>query len=242
MTGADSGTTDWLVRGLIERGTRGLVAAQPKAGKSLLFLDLAVCMALRDSFLGAPRYHREIRTAVISREDGPSLVHRRLSQLAAGRGLQAKALDSNLLINTERQSSTFRIDVQQDLDEMAEWLRAGEIEFTVIDVLNRLHSQQENSSDDMTRVMQRFDELAEKSGSQICVIHHTSKAGGIKGSTAIEAWADYVCRLEPDPCDESVKKLLLKTKSVSAVEPRFMQYWQSPDESMSRIKLLERVH
>jgi hypothetical protein len=241
VAGGVDGSTDWLVRGLIERGTRGLMAAPPKAGKSLLFLDLVICMALRDSFLGAPKYHREVKTAVISREDGPGLVHRRLSQLAAGRGLSAKALDSNLLVNTERQSSTFRIDVQRDLDEMAEWLRAGEVEFTVIDVLNRIHSQQENSSDDMTRVMQRFDELAEKSGSQICVIHHTSKSGGIKGSTSIEAWADYVCRLEPDVGDESIKKLLLKTKSISAVEPRFMRYWQSPDESRSQIKLLERV-
>ena len=79
---------------------------------------------------------------------------------------------------------------------MSEWLRMMEVEFCVIDVLNRLHDQQENSSDDMTKVMQRFDELRAKSGAQICVIAHTNKAGGIKGSTSIAGWGDWIVRLE----------------------------------------------
>jgi hypothetical protein len=65
---------DWLVEGLIERGTRGLVVAPPKTGKSLLFLEMVLCLSTRQSFLGAKPYHRAVKCAVISREDGPRMV------------------------------------------------------------------------------------------------------------------------------------------------------------------------
>lgn len=230
---------DWLVDGLIERGTRGLVVAPPKTGKSLLFLEMVLCLATCNSFLGARPYHRPVKCAIISREDGPVIVHRRLSQLAAARGLTSYEVDRSIVVNTEQQSSRFKIDRQSDLDEMADWLKMMEVEFCVIDVLNRLHDQQENSSDDMTKVMQRFDELAAKAGCQVCVIHHTNKAGGVKGSTSIEGWADYVARLEQDPNDEAVKTLFLKTKLSAAVVPRTIRYWQSDDHKTSRIQLVQ---
>jgi hypothetical protein len=234
------GATDWLVEGLIERGTRGLVVAPPKTGKSLLFLEMVLCLATRQSFLGLRPYHRTVKCAIISREDGPTIVHRRLMQLASAKGLAMLDVDRHLVVNTEKQSSTFKIDRPKDLEEMGEWLKRMEVEFVVIDVLNRLHDQQENSSDDMTKVMQRFDELGRVGGCQVCVIHHTNKVGGVKGSTAISGWADYIAMLEQHPDDESVKTLLLKTKLSGAVTPRTIRYWQSDDQKQSRIQLVEQ--
>lgn len=236
---AESAGGDWLVPGLIERGTRGLVVAPPKTGKSLLFLELGLCLATRQSFLGLPAYHRNVRVAIISREDGPRMVYRRLQQLAKSRNLTTREIDAYLLVNTEEQSSRFKIDQEADVTEMAEWLKSSGVEFVVVDVLNRLHDKQENNSDDMTRVMQRFDELAARSGAQVCVIGHTNKGGGVKGSTAIEGWADYVARLEQHEGDDAMKTLYLKTKSRGSVIPRTLRYWQSDDETTSRITLVQ---
>jgi len=229
---------DWLVPGLIERGTRGLVVAPPKTGKSLLFLELVLCLSTRRSFLGAPAYHRHVECAVISREDGPGMVHRRLMQLAKPRGITSAELDRHLLVNTDQQSARFKIDRQEDLAAMAEWLKSEGVEFCVLDVLNRLHDGEENSSDAMTRIMQRFDELARLAGCQVCLIHHTNKAGGVKGSTSIEGWADWVARLEQNQDDEEVKTLFLRTKSSGAVIPRTIRYWQSQDQSESRLQVI----
>jgi KaiC/GvpD/RAD55 family RecA-like ATPase len=237
---AENSEGDWLVQGLIERGTRGLVVAPPKTGKSLLFLELVLCLSTRQGFLGARAYHRPIKCAVISREDGPRMVYRRLKQLAAGHGIDPREIDRNLLVNTIEQSDRFKIDRPEDIAEMADWLKMMGIEFCVIDVLNRLHDQQENSSDDMTKVMQRFDELAARSGAQICVIHHTNKAGGVKGSTSIEGWADYIVRLEQNLDDDAVKTLYLKTKSTGSAVPRNIRYFQSDDQTVSRIALVQR--
>ena len=241
LTNSANRDGDWLVDGLIERGTRGLVVAPPKTGKSLLFLDMVVCLATGRRFLGARPYSRPVRCAVISREDGPSIVHRRLQQLAAGHNLNAYDIDLNIRVNTTIQSSHFKIDKPDDLKEMAEWLKAERIEFCVIDVLNRLHDQQENSTDDMTRVMQRFDELASLSGAQVCVIHHTNKNGDVRGSSAIRGWADYIVTLDQDPDDVEVKLLKLQTKQSGAVAPRAIRYWQSTDQTVSKIRLLQEA-
>lgn len=232
---------DWLVDGLIERGQRGLVVAPPKVGKSLMFLDMAVSLASMTRFLGANPYPRPVKTAIISREDGPELVKRRLSQLAAGRGLTLNDINPFIVVNTVRQSSSFHIDSQKEMEEMAEWLRAAQVEFCVIDVLNRLHFQKENSSDDMTRVMIKFDELAALSGAQICVIHHLARAGNVKGSTSIEGWADFICKLEQDAGDESIKTVTMKTKASGLIEPRTVKYWQSEDQKQSRILLVTKM-
>lgn len=229
---------DWLVTGLIERNTRGLVIADPKVGKSLLFLDLCVSLATNTSFLGLKPYGREVSVAIVSREDGPVILHRRLENLCAGRGLPIKILDRHMLTNTEEQSSSFQIDKQSDLDELAEWLKAGEVEFCVIDVLNRLHGAKENSTDDMTGIMKKFDELAQKSGAQMCVIHHSNKGGGSRGSSAITGWADFICKLEADAADEATKRMYMKTKSSGHIPMRTLRYWQSPDELESRIMVM----
>lgn len=233
--------SDWLVEGLIERGQRGLVVAPPKVGKSLLFLDMVVSLASMTRFMGANPYPRPVRTAVISREDGPELVKRRLTQLAAGRNLSLEEVNQFIHVNTVKQSSSFHIDSQKELEEMAQWLRAAQVEFCVLDVLNRLHFQKENSSDDMTKVMMKFDELASLSGAQICVIHHLSRAGNVKGSTSIEGWADFICKLEQDPNDDAVKTVTMKTKAKGLINPKTVKYWQSEDEKQSRIILVSKA-
>jgi KaiC/GvpD/RAD55 family RecA-like ATPase len=232
---------DWLVEGLIERGQRGLVVAPPKVGKSLLFLDLAVALASGGKFLGINTCPGPVRTAIISREDGPDLVRRRLTQLAAGRGLTLHDINSFILVNTVKQSASFHIDVKKDLEEMAQWLKSGGVEFCVVDVLNKLHFAEENSSDGMTKVMEQFDVLASLSGSQVCVIHHLARAGNVKGSTSIESWADFICKLEQDSQDEAVKKVTIRTKSRGLVEPKTVRYWQSDDQLQSKILMVTKV-
>lgn len=233
--------TDWLVEGLIARNTRGLVIAKPKTGKSLLFLDLCLCLATGQRFLGARPCPRLVRCGIISREDPAALVYQRLQQLAAGRDLNAYDLDLNIRVNTSAQSSDFKIDRPEHVQEMAKWLKAERIEFCVIDVFHDLHTKQENSADDMSRVMRQFDELASLSGAQVCLIHHSSKDGGARGSSAILGWADYVVTLENDPEDEKVKVLKLQTKQSACRAPRAIRYWQSPDETVSKIRLLQEA-
>jgi hypothetical protein len=206
---------------------------------SLFMLDIAISLATQGRVLGLRPYHRPVRVAVISREDGPQLLSDRIKMLATGRNLSMYDVDKNLRVNTEEQSKRFKIDNQADLEEMAQWLRAEMIEFCIIDVLARLHFGKENSADDMTKVMLKFDELSQLSGSQICVIHHSNAEGEGRGSTAIDGWADYIFRLENDLEDQALKKLSVRTKSSGHVVPKIMRYKQSDDMKESRIELVQ---
>ena len=230
---------DWLVDRLIQRGTRGLVIAKPKTGKSLFLLDVAISLATQGRVLGLKPYHRPVRVAMISREDGPQLLIDRIKMLATGRNLSMRDIDQNIRVNTEEQSKRFKIDNQGDLEEMAQWLRSEAIEFCIIDVLARLHFGKENSADEMTKVMLKFDELSQLSGSQICVIHHANAEGEGRGSTAIDGWADYIFRLENDLEDQALKKLSVRTKASGHVIPKIMRYKQSDDMKESRIELVQ---
>lgn len=229
---------DWLVDRLIQRGTRGLVVAKPKCGKSLFMLDIAISLATQGRVLGLKPYHRPVRVAVISREDGPQLLIDRIKMLAVGRNLSMHEIDKNIRVNTEEQSKRFHVDNQADLDEMAQWLKVEQIEFCIIDVLARLHFGKENSADEMTKIMLKFDELSQKSGAQVCVIHHSNAEGEGRGSTAIDGWADYIFRLESDPDDQALKKLSVRTKASGHVIPKMMRYRQSDDMKESRIELV----
>jgi hypothetical protein len=229
---------DWLVDRLVPRHGRGLVIAPPKTGKSFFFLDLALALGTVGSVLGIRPHGQPVRVAIVSREDGPVLVSERLRALAEGRGIPWSVVDANIRVNTRDQSERFRIDNDADLEEMAQWLKAERIEFTVIDVLNKLHGGEENSSDQMTKVMSRFDELSRLSGSDVCVIHHTNKGGGARGSSSIEGWADYIFRLEADVVDEALKTLHVRTKASGNVAPRQMRYMQSDDMKSSRIMMV----
>ena len=91
----------------------------------------------------------------------------------------------------------------------------------------------------MTRVMQAFDRLAEHGGCQFCVIHHTNKGGGVKGSTSIEGWADWIARLEQHTEQDEMKTLSLKTKLSGTVAPHTIRYWKSSDQRQSSIQLVE---
>lgn len=238
LVSADKRKRDWLVDGLIERGTKGLVVARPKTGKSLLFLEIAVCLASGKGLFGGRPYIRPVKVAVVSREDGPEIVQDRLYQLAKGHGLDPKELDRNILINTHEQASSFNIQKDDDRKKMIDWLRAGKVEFCVIDVLERIHLAKENSNDEMKIVMKSIEDIGKEAECQMCVIHHTREDGGVKGATSIEGWADYIFKLESDSQDETIKTLKMRTKSSAPIPEIRVRYTQSADLLESRIHLL----
>lgn len=238
LVNADKRKRDWLVEGLIERGTKGLVVARPKTGKSLLFLEIAVCLASGKGLFGGRPYVRPVKVAVVSREDGPEIVQDRLYQLAKGHGLDPKELDRNVLINTHEQAASFNIQKDDDRKKMIDWLRAGKVEFCVIDVLERIHLAKENSNDEMKIVMKSIEDIGKEAECQMCVIHHTREDGGVKGATSIEGWADYIFKLESDSQDETIKTLKMRTKSSAPIPEIRVRYTQSEDLTESRIRLL----
>ena len=209
---------EWIVPGVIHRGGKGLIVAAPKAGKSMVAVDLAVALAAQQSWLGQPCLSRRVRTAVVSREDGPALTKRRVAQLAMARGVTMELLDQWVRVNTYEQSSSFSIQSDADLEEIVRWIKQEEVEFCIFDVLNVLHGADENSNTAMTQVMKRFDSIKAATGVDLAVIHHDKKdsASGNKkprGASAIDSWWEWKVSVSPQVEDEQVKVIHFGSKA-----------------------------
>lgn len=211
---------EWIVPGVIHKGGKGLIVAAPKAGKSLLALDLAVALAAQQSWLGQPCLSRRIRTAVVSREDGPGMTKRRVGQVAEARSISMDLLDKWMRFNTYEQKSSFSIQSDADLEEVIRWIKKEEVEFCIFDVLNVLHGADENSNTAMTQVMKRFDSIKEATGVEIAVIHHDKKDSGTgnkkpRGASAIDSWWEWKVSISPEPENERVKVVHFGSKAIA---------------------------
>jgi hypothetical protein len=112
---------DWLIDGVIQSGGNGIIAAEPKVGKSLCALDLLLSLACGVRWLGR-EVPRRVRCAYVSREDSPALTKVRIQALLRGKGIPTD-LNEHLWINTREQLGDFNVDVDEHLGNMAHDLK-----------------------------------------------------------------------------------------------------------------------
>jgi hypothetical protein len=225
---------DWLVPGVIHRGSKGLIVASPKAGKSMIALDLGVALACRQSWLGQPCLSRPVKTAIISREDGPGLTKKRVGQFARARNVDMQTLDEWLRFNTYEQKRSFSIESDADIEEIVKWLKQEAIEFCIFDVLNILHGADENSNTAMTQVMKRFDTIKAESGADIAIIHHDKKDSAVgnkkpRGASAIDSWWEWKVSISPDAEHEQVKEVYFGSKAIQSHAPVTIEFREDGD-------------
>jgi hypothetical protein len=219
---------EWLVEGVIQVGGNGMIAAEPKTGKSLASLDLLLSLATGKPWLGC-RIPRRIRTAYISREDSPVLTKVRVQALLRGKGLDAGEDPTGWLwINTREQLGDFDVDNDEQVVHMAEDLKERGVEFAIFDVLNRLHNRDENNNTEMGQVVKKLGQIGQAAGCSIGVIHHVSKEAGngrfftrIRGATSIHGWTEWSIGFSFEDATERnpIRKAEFETKAAECKEP-----------------------
>jgi 5S rRNA maturation endonuclease (ribonuclease M5) len=227
----DAPQVDWLMPGAIHRGAKGLIVAPPKAGKSMIALDLAVSLSSGQVWMGMEP-PRKVKIGVVSREDGPGMTMHRLEQVARGRGLDFQQLQG-LYVNTFKQRGSFSIENDSDINDLCKWIKHEGIELCIFDVLNKLHAADENDNTKMTAVMARFDTVRVQTGCDVVVIHHDAKnsAPGSKkprGASSIDSWWDWKLSVNVDPEDDSLKRVFFATKAGQPLNPIAVQFQSHP--------------
>lgn len=173
---------EWLVPDLLPANELIMIAAPPRAGKSLLCMTLAKCVASGENFLDRPVTQGGV--LYVRCED--ALVKIKQRELAQG-------WDENLPVYW---LDRFKLSQVEHLRELAEEL---DVRLIVLDTLSRIRDDSvTESSAEMSRVLEPLQELAEELGVCIALVHHTNKinvenAGSldifdtIRGSSAIRA-------------------------------------------------------
>jgi hypothetical protein len=200
---ADFKDPDYIVRELIREASTGFFGGEAKHMKSLTALYMALCIAAGIPVFGHFLVPRARRVLFIEEEDDLGLLKLRL------------ALFKTLLESQWPTDENFRLvvrsglkidpakDEEHDLNPQAQAvlmeIAAFRPDIVFLDVFNRIHTGDENSQRDMTRVMGYVEKIRRDYGCAVILLHHFAKqAQGksnrsnqrLRGSSVLGSWSE----------------------------------------------------
>jgi DNA-binding transcriptional ArsR family regulator len=204
----------WLVDQVLLERANGWLGAGAKIGKSYLALDLLLCLALGQKWLGHFTVPRPLHVLLIEEEDSAWRVYSRLLRLSRGYGLHDLPVGFHLSIRRG-----WRLDDESIIDALTQWCRERPLDLIAWDVFNRLHHRDERKPDQIMPVLWRLDQIRNELGVSNLLAHHARKPtasgpdlaqGGqrLRGPSEFWGWAENSLYLTP-----------LKAKGHVIIEP-----------------------
>lgn len=175
---------NWLIKGILERGSMNLLFGESGAGKSLFAMDWAFCAATGRDWHGH-KIKEELKTLIIMGEGlrGASMRFKALSQKygEAPKNIRLSRRSINLLDSKEA-DDILKIVAELDFKP----------DIIMIDTLHRNMVGDENSSEDMAMYFKSIELLARRLDAAIVTVHHSGHGdkGRSRGSSSIKAAMD----------------------------------------------------
>ena len=225
----------WLIESLWGRESVGVIGGSPKTMKSWLGLDFAVSVASGTPALDRFPVAAPGTALIYLAEDGLPQVRGRLDAICRHRSIPLENLD--VAVITE---PIVRLDSQRDQLRLRATIARLRPRLLVLDPLVRLHSGDENSSQDISRLLGYLRDLQRSFELALIVVHHTSKkvhaqpGQSLRGSSDLHAFGDsnaYLARKGEDVL------LTLEHRSARAPEPMVLRLACLPDGAASHLEL-----
>ncbi len=210
----------YLVEETIVQGSLGVLYASPGAGKTFLAIDLACCVAS-----GRMWHGKEVIQGVVLyvAAEGLSGMGPRIDAWCGGSVPADSPLHCylfvlkgmlDLLADDEPEALLGLID---EMDQRPA--------FVVLDTLARCHTGDENSTQDMGRIVRACDALRSL-GMTILLVHHSGKnSEQERGSSALRGAADCILKLGRNEDDHLV---LSNEKQKEGPRAKEMVFWLDP--------------
>lgn len=184
--------TRWLIEHVWMDQAVGIVGGEPKLGKSLAALSMAVSLASGTPFLGRFPVAQTGRSLLFAAEDAQHIVRERLEALC--RGLRLSLVDLDLQVITVPR---LRIDVPDDQQRLLDTVAAIRPKLLLLDPFVRLHNRDENQCVEVAPLLGYLRDLQRTFAVAVVVVHHAKKAAGrarggqaLRGSSEFHAWVD----------------------------------------------------
>ncbi len=225
----------WLIESLWGRESVGVIGGSPKTMKSWLGLDFAVSVASGTPALDQFRVETPGTALIYLAEDGLPQVRSRLDAICRHRAIALENLD--VAVITE---PIVRLDSQRDQLRLRATIARLRPRLLVLDPLVRLHSGDENSSQDISRLLGYLRDLQRSFELALIVVHHTSKKAhaqpgqSLRGSSDLHAFGDsnaYLARKGEDVL------LTLEHRSARPPQPMVLRLACLPDGTASHLEL-----
>jgi len=196
----------WMIEGIWQRTSHGMIAGEPKTYKSIIATDMAVSVASGQPFMGKFAVHHQGPVLMIQEENAPWLVQDRVGKIVNHRGLLAgEVKDKPLTVKfPEMLPIYFLNNMGFDLTkpEDREFIElAAKEKSPVLIIFDSLYlmlgGKDENSAKDLREVLEWFIRLRYAFHTSVIVLHHWNKGGKSErggqrmlGSVTFHAWVE----------------------------------------------------
>lgn len=205
---SEDDSEDWYLRGLIARGVPQIIGGDPKAGKTMITIAWALCLALGLDWCGLKVYRRA-RVLIMPREDNERTTRIRLWQLARGLGLTSPHVAGPFL--SVDAASPLVLGERAYVERMRR--ACDRYDVVLIDSLSTAHHGDENSARDMSEVMGNARDIALSTKTALDFIHHLNGKGDaddkrpiihrLRGSSAIAGFARHIVGVSRGPVPDT---------------------------------------
>lgn len=177
----------WCVKGLLPQTGIGAVYGPSGSGKSFLSFDLGVSIALGADWFGRRTIVGPVTYVILEGEAG---LRNRLEAWEVHNG---KTIPSGFTAVAQ----PFQLAEPEQVEALGAVLPQGGV--VIVDTLNRAApGLDENSSQDMGRILAGMKRLQEVTGGLVLVVHHTGKdaSKGLRGHSSLHAALDGAIEVE----------------------------------------------
>ncbi len=204
---------DWVVEGLIAESSVTLLVGKGGSKKTYAMLDLAVCVATGADWLGFPTTKQAV--LFIDEETGTKRLKRRLGAVGRGHLLErSDAKDTPVFCTSLANYDLLTVDGLLRLEKALEMTKARVV---ILDALvDFMLGGDENAVQDVQRVFHGLREISDRTGVTAVVIHHPSKTGTYRGSTAMRNAVDLMLNVKSD---KGSNLILFETDKARDIEP-----------------------
>lgn len=177
----------WLIEGLWLTEGIGMLAAQPKTGKSWLGLDMAISVATGTPCLGKFEVKTPHKVLFFNAEDTEAIQRDRAEMVKRTRGITADVPNLNFM-TTE---NGIRLDTAEGIQALRDVVAETRPAILIMDPFVRMHQVSESDSTAIAKILGELRKIKNDYQCGVLMVHHSTKnSKAIRGSTEFPAWGE----------------------------------------------------